>query len=215
MRISAFSLWAPNVETLEEWEEHARGKRPIEDSSAAPKLGFASPIQTRRLSQLTRMTAYMFHKLKEGADGLFFTSIRGEIAMQRAIDTAYARDGELTPAPFSISVFNAAPAQATILSKSQIPCTPIYSGEKSAIRNLWLAGTASLKSKRAKKNVLIYAEERCPDEYRANLTYSLAPPMCIGLCVVAEGDETLPEEAAGSPSALVSHLLTKKRELWV
>ncbi len=215
MKIEAFSLWAPGVETLEDWQAFAAGKKAIEDSSEAPKLDFASPVQTRRLSQLTRMTAYMFHKLMEGADALFFSSIRGEIGVQYSIDIAYAKEGELKPATFAISVFNTAPAQATILTKSKVPYTPIFSGERDAIKNLLLAGTANLAAGKAQRNVLIYAEERCPDAYRRNLTLRKTLPMCIGLRMSREGDESLPDEAAATPESLIAHLVSFKSELWV
>ena len=214
MKVEAFSLWAPCVETLEDWRAFVAGKKAIEDSSAAPKLDFASPLQTRRLSQLTRMTAFMFHKLMEGADALFFSSIRGEIAVQYAIDVAYAKEGELKPATFAISVFNTAPAQATILAKSKVPYTPIFSGERDAIKNLLLAGTASLAAGRTARNVLIYAEERIPDAYRGNLTLRETLPVCIGIRVSGEGDEPMPDDALETPESLIAHLVGCKSELW-
>ena len=134
-------------------------KKNIDDSTESPKITFASPIVTRRFSQLTKMTCYMAHRLKLDTDMLFFTSARGEIDIQYKINTSFARENEVKPAMFTLSVFNTAPAEATILLKSKVPYCPIYSGFENAVRNLITVGCAPLISERLRSVMLIYAEE--------------------------------------------------------
>ncbi len=216
MRIDEFALWAPGIETQDDWMQWYHGEKAIEDSKASPRLDFVSPLAVRRLSQLTKMTCHAFHLLyREDVEALYFSSVRGEISIQYDIDAAYARDHELKPATFAISVFNTAPAQATILCKTQIPYTPLYSGQENVIGNLWKVSTSSIRAGRMKKVMLVYAEERTPDEYRNNLDYSLLPPMYIALTVDAQEGEEPDEAALSSPQAFARYLLSSRRESWV
>ena len=96
--IDSFCLWAPGLAAKTDWQDWIRGKKNIDDSTESPKITFASPIVTRRFSQLTKMTCYMAHRLKLDTDMLFFTSARGEIDIQYKINTSFARENEVKPA---------------------------------------------------------------------------------------------------------------------
>ncbi len=210
MRVEGFAAWAPGVESLEAWE----GKYDILDTSEAPKLSFASPMATRRLSQLTKLTCYMAARLGLDADELFFSSVRGEINSQLKINLGYAEENEMKPASFSLSVFNTPPAQATILLKSTIPYTALFSGERECIRNLYTASISPILSGKDRSTLFIYAEERTPDEYRNNIS-SILPPMVVGVKLSdAEGDG-IPDMALSSPECLVSYLVEHERSKWV
>ena len=214
MRITGFTLWAPGLESLGDWEQWTRGERTGKDSPEAPSLPFCSPIATRRLSQLTKMTVYAAHKTGLDADQLFFASSNGEINAQFKLDTYYALNDEVKPAVFSLSVFNTAPAEATILLKSGIPYTPLFSSRESIIRNLFLTGTAPLVSGRIKSAVLIYAEEHVPEEY-GNLIHGFELPVVIAARLSADGSETIPEEAEESPESLIRYLVKEKKDRWI
>ena len=214
--LNSFSLWAPGLETKDDWYAWLEGGKDIGDSAESPKIGFASPIVTRRFSQLTKMTCWMTHRLKLDTDILFFTSARGEIDIQYKINMAFARDNALTPALFTLSVFNTAPAEATILLGSKVPYSPVYSGFDNVIRNLVTVGCAPLKSGRLKSAMLVYAEERIPEEYRGNLTGPFLPPMCIGLKVSGENAaDDFPAEALEGQRAFVEYLLKNKADVWL
>lgn len=218
MVIKSFSLWAPGVETKDDWMKWYVGEKEIDDSSAAPKITFASPITTRRFSQLTKMTCYMANHLGiDDVDGLFFTSVRGEIEMQYKINAEFAMNNETKPAAFAISVFNTAPAQATILLKSKIPYTPVFSGFNNVIRNLVIIGSAPIKTSRMKSSILIYAEEKVPYEYRNNLEYPIFFPLCIGIKLSAGIDDNrlFTDESLKSPTNFARYLIETKQGCWL
>lgn len=214
MEITGFTLWAPGLESLGDWEKWKEGSKNGEDSASPPALPFCSPIAVRRFSQLTKMTIYATHKTGLDADHLFFASSNGEISTQLKLNTYYVQNDELKPAAFSLSVFNTAPAQATILFKSNIPYTPLFSSKETIIRNLFLAGTAPLISGRLDSAILVYAEEHIPEEYRG-LISGFELPMVIALQLSASGPEIIPERAQESPEALVKYLLEEHKDKWI
>ena len=42
MRIDEFALWAPGIETQDDWMQWYHGEKAIEDSKASPRLDFVS-----------------------------------------------------------------------------------------------------------------------------------------------------------------------------
>lgn len=214
--IDSFCLWAPGLAAKTDWQDWICGKKNIDDSAESPKITFASPIVTRRFSQLTKMTCYMAHRLKLDTDMLFFTSARGEIDIQYKINTSFARENEVKPAMFTLSVFNTAPAEATILLKSKVPYCPIYSGFENAVRNLITVGCAPLISERLRSVMLIYAEERVPDEYRHNLSGPILPPLCVGIKVSGkDGIHDFPPESLTDAVSLITYLVEHKSAVWL
>ena len=217
MNIKAFTLWAPGLEdNKESWTKWANDKMEIEDSKTSPKLTFASSIVTRRFSQLTKMTCLVTQKLNlDSVNGLFFSSIRGEIAMQYKINSAFAETNEMKPATFAISVFNTAPAEATILLNSKVPYTPLFSGEKDCISNLYTIGTSAIKSGRMNSVMLVYGEEHIPEEYLNSLKYNKHDPLCLAVVIDKEGDEEIKKEYLESPEKLIKYLIANKKDAWI
>ena len=216
MNIESFTLWAPGLENNKDnWLEWLKGEKEIDNVNTSPKLTFASSIVTRRFSQLTKMTCLVTERLGLDVDGLFFSSIRGEIAMQYKINSAFAETNEMKPATFAISVFNTAPAEATILLKSKVPYTPLFSGEKDCIKNLFTVGTSPLLSGRMKEVILVYAEEHVPDEYKDNLKYSYHPPLALAVKISNKEGDNIPNEYLETPEKLIQYLITNKKGLWI
>ncbi len=214
--VDSFSLWAPGLESKDDWFGWVEGRQEIADSPESPKITFASPIATRRFSQLTKMTCWMVEHLKLDTDILFFTSVRGEIDVQYKINSAFAKDNGVMPALFTLSVFNTAPAEATILLGSKVPYSPVYSGFDNVIRNLVTVGCAPLKTGRMKSAMLIYAEERVPDEYRNNITAPILPPMCIGVKVSGPGAmDDFPGQSLCDQRSFVRYLIQNKGDVWL
>lgn len=212
MKVESFVLWAPGVETHEDWQEWLNGNKKIENSIKSPVLAFASPIATRRLSQLTKMVCYAAGTLGLDADELFMTSVYGESNAQFKLNISHIQENEVKPAAFSLSVFNAAAAEATILLKSQIPYSVFFSGKDNAIPNLLKAGSAPIISGRIKSAILIYAEEALPDEYKDNAPWQ-TEPMVIGL-KLSSNVGTIPENIEG-PASLIGYLIENCSEAWL
>ena len=143
---------------------------PADDLSAAPKLEWTEPIFRRRLSQLTKMTVQVVHDLF--SDGtvdkntkLVFVSFRGELEREFKVNKTLIEEGSILPAAFSLSVFNAAIAQATIALglKGGYSCV-FPSGADFA--SGFLAAAAPVLAGTEENIVFIYADENVPDYYK-------------------------------------------------
>jgi len=215
MTVDSFTLWAPGLHVKDDWEQWLDGKKEMEDTAEAPKILSVSPIVQRRFSQITKMACHVAEVLTLESDALYFTSVRGEINVQYKVNLSFAKEKALSPSVFALSVFNTPPAEATICLSSQIPYTPIFSGEKDVIRNLFLVGTSPLRSGKYSKVTLVYAEERTPDEYRENIkSYGLLKPMAIGVQLSKDGNDDIPESALFSPESLAKFLIGEMSERW-
>ncbi|GHV57336.1 hypothetical protein AGMMS49579_23060 [Spirochaetia bacterium] len=148
--ISRFTSWAP-------------GPGSPNDS---PGLEFTAPLFRRRLSQLSRMTIQVIHDLlpiKEDTK-IVFVSFRGEIAQQLKINRMLIEDGDITPAAFSLSVFNTPPALAAIALNLTAGYSAVYPAED-RFDTGFLAAAAPILAGDAEETVLVYADELVPEEY--------------------------------------------------
>ena len=170
--ITKFSAWAPGVETPDEWNEWALGKREIDLSSASPDLVFTDAKFRRRLSQISKMTVQVVHDLLPVAENskIFFLSFRGELSRQFKINKMLIEDNDILPAAFSLSVFNAPAALVSIAFGLKGGYSAIYPGNNSLASGLKLAEAALLfgESESAAgpdELIFIYADEEIPPEY--------------------------------------------------
>ena len=143
---------------------------PADDLSAAPKLEWTEPIFRRRLSQLTKMTVQVARDVfeKSGADKktkIVFLSFRGELEREFKVNKTLIQEESILPAAFSLSVFNAAIAQATIALglKGGYSCV-FPSGADFA--SGFLAAAAPVLAGTEENIVFIYADENIPDYYK-------------------------------------------------
>ncbi|MCR5046113.1 MAG: beta-ketoacyl synthase chain length factor [Treponema sp.] len=143
---------------------------PEDDLSASPKLEWTEPIFRRRLSQLTKMTVQATHDLFEDFaidknTKLVFVSFRGELEREFKVNKTLIQEDSILPAAFSLSVFNAPIAQATIalgLKGGYNAVFPSQGNFKDGI----LAAAAPILSGQEEEIVLIYADENIPDYYK-------------------------------------------------
>ena len=92
--ISDITKWAPGLADDEaQWQvwltDNVQTK--IEQTKESPKLEYTDPLFRRRLSQITKMTIHVVHKLLEQTDiskdtKLVFISLRGEIEREFTIN---------------------------------------------------------------------------------------------------------------------------------
>jgi hypothetical protein len=178
--VERLSAWAPGINGNAEWQEWAKGTRFIAASNESPALDFTTPVFQRRLSQLTRMTIQVLHDIMPLENvKTVFVSFRGEITAQYKINRMLIEDRELKPATFSLSVFNTAPAEASIALGLTSGYTAIYPGN---FRDGFLAAAAPVLCGGAhggRKIALVYADEYGPPEYgtlcpRAHLPLAFA-----------------------------------------
>lgn len=172
---SKISHWAPSLQSDADWNDWALGKRSIEISSSSPKLEFTTPLFRRRLSQLTKMTVQVVHdSLLEGRDKdgreifndakIFFTSFRGEIKREFSINEELIKEGDVLPASFSLSVFNTAPALATIAMGVKNGYTVVFPSGGNFQFSLQ-AAFSSLLCGREESLLFVYGDEMIPCDY--------------------------------------------------
>lgn len=144
---------------------------PADDLSAAPKLEWTEPIFRRRLSQLTKMTVQVVHDIF--SDGtldkntkLVFVSFRGELEREFKVNKTLIQEESILPAAFSLSVFNAAIAQATIALGLKGGYTCVFPSGADFASGVLSAAAPVLAQGGDAKTVLVYADENVPDYYK-------------------------------------------------
>lgn len=135
----------------------------------APKLEFVNPMFKRRLSQLTKMTIQVVHDVLEQDTSfaslkIAFSSFYGEINRQFKINRSISCDGEISPADFSLSVFNAPVAAASIALGLKNGYSAAFSSDKN-FKDLLTSASASVLSGEEEKIIFVYADEEFPEEY--------------------------------------------------
>lgn len=163
-----------------------------------PKLEYVDPLFRRRLSQLTRMTIEVVHRLIEESpktelqkllsSKLCFTSFRGEIARQLKINKGLVEDAGVLPAQFSLSVFNTPAAATTIALGMKKGYTAIYPGNDSFSSAL-VSAAVSITGTNEKEIIFVYADEKLPDEYSKCKGYGEKLPLAFACRLSAEKSE--------------------------
>ena len=144
---------------------------PADDLSAAPKLEWTEPIFRRRLSQLTKMTVQVVHDLFSAGTldkntKLVFLSFRGELEREFKVNKTLIEEESILPAAFSLSVFNAAIAQATIALGLKGGYTCVFPSGADFACGVLSAAAPVLAQGGDAKTVLVYADENVPDYYK-------------------------------------------------
>lgn len=144
---------------------------PADDPAAAPKLEWTEAIFRRRLSQLTKMTVQVVHDIF--SDGtldkntkLVFVSFRGELEREFKVNKTLIQEESILPAAFSLSVFNAAIAQATIALGLKGGYTCVFPNGADFASGVLSAAAPVLAQGDDAKTVLVYADENVPDYYK-------------------------------------------------
>lgn len=144
---------------------------PADDLSAAPKLEWTEPIFRRRLSQLTKMTVQVVRDIF--SDGtvdkntkLVFVSFRGELEREFKVNKTLIQEESILPAAFSLSVFNAAIAQATIALGLKGGYTCVFPSGADFASGVLSAAAPVLAQGGDAKIVFVYADENVPDYYK-------------------------------------------------
>ncbi|MBR4684123.1 MAG: beta-ketoacyl synthase chain length factor [Spirochaetia bacterium] len=150
--INRWAFWAP----------------PCDNQAASPPLDYVPPLLKRRLSQLTRMTIEVVHQVLDAApeSGLVFVSSGGESARQLQVDRMLIEDGGILPAPFSLSVFNASPAMATIALGMKGGYTALFPAQNLFQEGL-VYGAAPVMAGETESAILVFADQQLPAEYMA------------------------------------------------
>jgi len=164
--ITRVSAWAPGLENTDDWDKWAHGGRNIASDGKGPAIAFTDSMFRRRLSQISKMTIQVIHDLLPvGEDTqIFFISFRGELSRQYQINMMLVEQKALMPAAFSLSVFNAPPALASIALGLKGGYSALYPGNNSFTSGL-AAAEAAFLSGTQDELIFVYADEQAPPEY--------------------------------------------------
>ena len=182
---------------------------PADNQAAAPPLDYVSPLLKRRLSQLTRMTIEVVHQVLDSApeSGLVFVSSGGESARQLQVDRMLIKDGGILPAPFSMSVFNASPAMATIALGMKGGYTALY-----PVRNMFREGlaygAAPVMAGETESVILVFADQQLPEEYVpvAEPEDNISPYAAAFVLSSVKEEGSIPIDPCSSLEALIGKL---------
>jgi hypothetical protein len=179
--IVRFSAWACGIKTADEWRQWAAGAREMIYGNEGPDISYTDSMFRRRLSQISKMTVQVVHDLLPLDENIkmFFLSFRGEISKQLKINKMVLEEKSLTPAVFSLSVFNAPVALASIAFGLKGGYSALYPGNNSLSSGL-AAVKAAILGGTNERVVFIYADEEIPQEYKSIITYN-APPFAFAM----------------------------------
>jgi len=139
----------------------------------------------RRLSPLEKLAVAAAHKveLQEGARvPVVFASRFGEIQKTEKLMRQFIEEGEISPAGFSLSVHNAAPAVYSLVSKNEKTYTALSGGERTLETGLLDALVGELPA------IFVYAEESCPQIFENEPELAGMPPCALAL-FLENGDD--------------------------
>jgi len=127
------------------------------------------------------MTIQVVHDLLPLGENtkIFFFSFRGELSRQYQINKMVIEEGALSPAYFSLSVFNAPVALASMAFGLKGGYSAHYPGKNSFTAGI-LSAEAALLSGTTEEIVLVYADESVPPEY-ACFFRECPPPTAFAL----------------------------------
>ena len=136
-----------------------------------PDVSFVPMLTRRRLSYISRMVVLVSDQVSRDKDGnkltpckVTFASQFGEISQQLKISQTLLDTGMVSPAHFSLSVFNASIANASILETNTAGYSAVFSGKDAFTTGLTDCITA-LESESADTRTFIFADELIPETY--------------------------------------------------
>ena len=136
-----------------------------------PDVSFVPMLTRRRLSYVSRMVVLVSDQISRDKNGnklppckVTFSSQFGEITQQLKISETLIDTGMVSPAHFSLSVFNASVANATILESNTAGYSAVFSG-KDAFSTGLTDCLAALDIEEADSRTFIFADELIPETY--------------------------------------------------
>jgi len=168
--LSSVSAWAPGLGDDEKlWKEWADENIQIEQIKESPKLEYTDAMFRRRLSQITKMTVHVVHKLLETSrinkeTKIVYLSFRGEIEREFTINKSLIQDGVILPAAFSLSVFNTPISSATLAFGMKGGYSVIFPS-KSNFADGFKTAVAPVLAGTEKEIIFVYSDELVPEAY--------------------------------------------------
>ena len=136
-----------------------------------PDVSFVPMLTRRRLSYVSRMVVLVSDQVSRDKNGnklepckVTFASQFGEITQQLKISETLIDTGMVSPAHFSLSVFNTSIANASILESNTAGYSAVFSG-KDAFTTGLTDCLAALENEPGDSRTFIFADELIPETY--------------------------------------------------
>jgi hypothetical protein len=136
-----------------------------------PDVSFVPMLTRRRLSYVSRMVVLVSEQVSRDKNGnklepckVTFASQFGEITQQLKISETLIDTGMVSPAHFSLSVFNASVANASILESNTAGYSAVFSGKNAFVTGLTDC-LAALEVENTDSRTFIFADELIPETY--------------------------------------------------
>lgn len=141
------------------------------EATPKPDVSFVPMLTRRRLSYVSRLVVLVSDQVSRDDDGnklepckVTFASQFGEISQQLKISQALIDTGTVSPAHFSLSVFNASIANASILETNTSGYSAVFSGKEAFTAGL-ADCIAALETENTGSRTFIFADELIPETY--------------------------------------------------
>lgn len=169
-----WAAWAPGLNTKNDWEDWALGKKAIlDDPLLTPDISFLPSMYRRRLSLLTKMTLKVaFECNQDNTIESVFASRFGEWQQTARLLKNIVDNEELSPAGFSLSVHNTAAGLYSLINKNTNSYTAI-----SAVDATFDAAIIEALGRLQNQQpvLLVLAEENIPQLYQGNFPLQVVP----------------------------------------
>ena len=141
------------------------------EAQPKPDVSFVPMLTRRRLSYVSRMVVMVSDQVSRDKNGnkldpckVTFASQFGEITQQLKISETLIDTGMVSPAHFSLSVFNASVANASILESNTSGYSAVFSGKDAFVTGLTDC-LAALEIEPGDSRTFIFADELIPETY--------------------------------------------------
>lgn len=197
IKIINWSAWSPALQSRQAWIDWATSEElifselptngaktlaKIFEGSSAPDLSFVPIALRKKLSLITKSSLYVAqHCLNFDQAGSFlketpaiFCSRHGESQVTAELLTSIAKSEPLSPMGFSRSVHNTASGLFGIINQNHAPVSAIAAGAKTFEMGLFEAASQLSSDSESPRRLLVYAEERVPDDFHPYLDEELS-----------------------------------------
>ncbi|WP_019939622.1 beta-ketoacyl synthase chain length factor [Bordetella sp. FB-8] len=181
--ITHWQAWAPSIHNRSCWQDWAQAPFCPIVHDDAPRLDFLPLMQRRRLSSMARMVFACAWPLAEGRPPMpvVYASRHGETSRGFELLQALARDEDLSPTSFALSVHNAIVGQWSIVRQETCQAAALSIEGDGAEHAFLEAGM--LQSQGHDQVLVILAEETPPQAYRpwtADVPFPYAAAFIVG-----------------------------------
>lgn len=221
--IEAWSAWAPGIESAEQWQEWAMGKRFIENEGT-PSVPFLPAMFRRRLSRLSKMALKVAYNCVPDIESIktVFCSRYGEMYRSAGLLHDIVAAEPISPIGFSTSVHNTASGLFSIARKDTASSTAIAAG-KATFETAFMEAAASLMT--AKKVLLVISDESLPvpfNEYKDEKEQTYAAAFLLShsgvgdvIALTMKSEQIGPNFQEPHGLAFLRFFLSEKKELAV